>query len=212
MADTKHSLQTYISDMLALEEHVRVPFEAQLKDEDLSSYPTAQTLLRRLSDLSNTHIDALKNLLEQYGGHEAHPVKGAVSATAGFFASAIDKVRKTAVAKGLRDDYTALSLCTVSYSMLLSTANAYGMPDVSALAQQHMRDYAQLIMEIGTAIPEIVVYDLQQTGLDADPSSVSESVSQIESTWRSSASSERGQITTGSIGSGATPSQTSRPV
>ena len=186
--------------MLSLEEHVRLPFEAQLNDKDLASYPTAQTLLRRLSDTSNAHIDALKSLLEQTGGHEAQPVKSAVSATAGFIASAIDKMRKTQIAKGLRDDYTALSLCTVSYSMLLSTANAYGETMVAQTAQQHMRDYAQLIMEIGTAIPEIVVYDLQQTGLDADSSSVSTSRSQVESTWRSAAG-DRGQTTIGSIGS-----------
>jgi hypothetical protein len=185
--------------MLSLEEHVRVPFESQLKDDDLSSYPRAKMLMQQLAQVSNAHIDALKNCLQQYGGHEAHPVKGAVSATAGFFAGAIDKIRKTQIAKALRDDYTAISLCNVSYSMLLATANAYGEPQVAQLAQAHLRDYAQIIMDISTAMPEIVIYDLQQTGLQADASAVSQSKEQIESTWRGAgdAGSTTGELTTG---------------
>lgn len=196
MADTQHSLQTYISDMLALEEHVRVPYEAQLKDDDFSQFPAAKALLQRLSDRSNAHIDALRGALEQEGGHEAHSVKSVVSGAAGAFASAIDMMRKTKVAKGLRDDYTALSLCTASYSMLLTTANAYGKPQIAQLAQSHMRDYAQIIMEIASALPEVVVADLRETGLPADASVADMSRAQIEQTWRSSAASERGEIAT----------------
>ncbi len=207
MADTQHSLQTYVSDMLSLEEHVRIPFEAQLSDGDLASYPGAQTLLRRLSDVSNAHIDSLRALLDEQGGHEAQPVKSGASSVAGFFASAIDKMRKTKIAKALRDDYTALSLCTVSYSMLLTTANAFEEPSVAQVAQQHMRDYAQLIMEIGTAIPDVVVYDLEQTGLAAGPASAGQSRTQIESVWRGSASS---RSTTGELPTETTSSQTLR--
>ena len=201
--------------MLSLEEHIRAPLETQLADEDLGSYPQAQTLLRRMSDLSNRHIDALRQTLKDSGGHEAQPVKGAVSGIAGFFASAIDKMRKTKIAKGLRDDYAALSLCTVSYSMLLSTANAYGEPQIAQLAQDHMQNYAQIVMEIATAMPDIVVYDLQQTGLAADGSSAQTSREQILSTWRRSAEAERagGSSSTGEIGSTeTTTAQTSRSV
>jgi hypothetical protein len=202
MSDTQHSLQTYISDMLALEQHVRIPFDAQLADGDLSNYTTAQALLRRLSDTSNA----------QHGGHEASPVKDAVSATAGFFASAIDKMRKTKIAKALRDDYTAISLCSVSYGMLLSTANAFGKPDVVQLAQRHMRDYAQILMEISDAMPEIVIADLQDTGLSASPAAVEESRSQIEQVWRSSAAAEKSGATTGEIARGTATGQTIRSV
>ncbi|HET7814653.1 MAG TPA: hypothetical protein VFL13_09810 [Candidatus Baltobacteraceae bacterium] len=212
MSDTQHSYQTYISDMLALEQHVRAPFEAQLADGDFEQYATAQALLRRLSDLSNTHIDALKALLDREGGHQASPVKDAVSATAGFFAGAIDKIRKTKIAKSLRDDYTALSLCCVSYGMLLSTANAYGKADGVQLAQQHMRDYAQVLMEISDAMPEIVISDLEETGLDASRAAIEESRTQIEQVWRSSAAAEKGSSTTGEIATGTTTGQTIRSV
>lgn len=212
MSDTQHSLQTYISDMLAVEQHVREPFEAQLKDEGLAQYPSAQTLMRRLSDTSNRHIDALEGLLSAEGGHEAHPMKAAVTQTLGFFASTIDKVRKTGVAKALRDDYTALSLCTVSYSMLLTTANAYGETQVAGLAQQHMRDYAQILMQISDVMPEIVVQDLRDAGLQADVSAIEESRSQVEQTWRSSAAAEHAGSTTGEIVNGTGTARTLRSV
>jgi hypothetical protein len=203
MNDTKHSLQTYISDMLALEQHVRVPFETQLKDADLPKYPSADSLVRRLSDLSNTHIQSLQAALNALGGHEAHAIKGSVSTIEGWFAGAIDKIRKTKIAKALRDDYTALSLCCISYSMLLSTANAYGAPEIAQLAQRHLRDYAQITMEIGLAMPEIVVQDLTETGLSVAAGTAELSRNDIDATWRSSAVATHGQTTTGTIESEA---------
>lgn len=210
MADTQHSLQTYISDMLALEEHVRVPFETQLKDADLPNYAGADAMLRRLSDLSNVHIAALRAELEAAGGHEAHAIKSTVANIEGWFAGTIDKMRKTKIAKALRDDYTALSLCCVSYSMLATTANAYGSAAVTELAVRHMRDYAQAIMEIGLLMPAIVVRDLEQTGMSVSESAISESRQQIESVWRSSAASEA-RTTSGTIETDAAANRSSSP-
>lgn len=184
MTDIQHSLQTYLSDMLALEEHVRIPFETQMKDADLPSYPGADALLRRISDLSNVHIAALRQALESEGGHEAQAVKSTVASIEGWFASTIDKMRKTKIAKALRDDYTALSLCCVSYSMLLSTANAYGSIAVADLALRHMRNYAEAIVEIGLLMPDVVIRDLQQTGVQVDSASAAGSRGQIQAVWR----------------------------
>jgi hypothetical protein len=199
MADTEHALATYISDMLALEEHVHVPFESQLRDADLARYPAADAMVRRLSDLSNTHIQSLQAALEAVGGHEAHAVKSTVANIEGWFASAIDKIRKTKIAKALRDDYTALSLCCVSYSMLLTTANALNAPDVAQLAQRHLRDYAQILMELGVAIPDVVVQDLRETGVSVAEASAGQTRMQIETAWRVSAAAAHGHTETGTI-------------
>ncbi len=134
--------------------------------------------------MCDTHRQALKSALDALGGHEAAPAKNVVTNIEGWFAGAIDKMRKTKVAKSLRDDYTALSLCCISYSMLIATANAYGNLDVAALAQRHLQDYAQLVMEIGEAMPTIVVADLIQTGLNAQTATVDQSRTQIQSAWR----------------------------
>jgi hypothetical protein len=210
MTDIQHSLQTYISDMLALEEHVRIPFETQMKDADLPLYPGADALLRRISDLSNTHIAALKQALETEGGHEAHAVKGTVASIEGWFASAIDKMRKTKIAKALRDDYTALSLCCVSYSMLLTTANAYGSIAVADLALRHMRNYAEAIVEIGLLMPDVVLRDLQETGVQIDTASAAGSRGQIQSVWRPNPI-EQARTTSGTIETDAAANRSSSP-
>jgi hypothetical protein len=203
MTDTEHTLGTYISDMLALEEHVRVPFDGQLRDPDLTNYAGADALLRRLSDLSNTHIQSLQAALKAAGGHEASAAKSTILTIEGWFASAIDKMRKTKIAKALRDDYTALSLCCVSYSMLLATANALGATDIAQLAERHLRDYAQIVMELGLAIPDVVVQDLHETGTAVNDATAPQTRMQIETAWRVSAAAAHGHTETGTIESEA---------
>ncbi len=198
MADSEHSLATYVSDMLALEEHIRVPFGTQVKDKDLSGYPGAGALVQRIEALCTQHIAALKSALDELGGHELSAVKSTVSNIEGWFASAIDVIRKTKVAKALRDDYTALSLCTVSYSMLLTTANAYGNVAIANLALQHLRDYAQAVMQISDAMPAVVLQDLRAVGLEPPSTTTDQIRAAIHEAWRTGP-----QTTTGTIESEA---------
>lgn len=205
MADVQHSLATYVSDMLALEEHVCVPFRTQRDDADFRAVPQAATLAQRLTTLSETHIQTLRSALDALGGHPAHAAKSAVTNIEGWFASAIDKIRKTKVAKGLRDDYTAIALCTASYSMLLTTANAFDNASVAQLAQRHLQDYAQAIVDIGDALPFVVVDDLNQTGMPVDTRIADRSQTEIRSAWRTG---EQATTITGTIESDASLNRT----
>lgn len=200
MVDVQQSLAAYVSDMLALEEHVCVPFRTQQNDADFRSMTQAGALAQRLTSLSETHIQALRSALDSLGGHPAHLAKSAVTNIEGWFASAIDRMRKTKVAKGLRDDYTALALCTASYSMLLTTANAYRNAAVAQLAQRHLQDYTQAIVDIGDALPFIVADDLAQIGASVDSSVAAMSQAQIRAAWRSG---EHATTTIGTIESDA---------
>jgi ferritin-like metal-binding protein YciE len=201
MTDVQHSLATYVSDMLALEEHVCVPFRTQRDDTDVQSFPQASALVQRILTLSETHIQALQSALDALGGHPAHPVKSAFTNIEGWAASAIDKMRKTKVAKALRDDYTALALCTASYTMLLTTAHAFKNEQLAQLALRHLHDYTQAIVDIGDALPLVVVRDLNQTGMPADESIAPRAQSEARAAWRSG---ETATTTTGTIESDAT--------
>lgn len=205
MADVEHSLATYVSDMLALEEHVCVPFRTQRDDADFRGVAQAATLAQRLTSLSETHITALRSALDALGGHPGHAAKSAVTNIEGWFASAIDKMRKTKVAKGLRDDYTAIALCTASYSMLLTTANAFDNAQVAQLAQRHLQDYAEAIVDIGDALPFVVVDDLNQTGMPVDTRIAARSQAEVRAAWRTG---EGATTTTGTIESEATINRT----
>jgi len=160
----QHSIQTYVSDMLALERHIAQPLKRQLDMQDTAKYGGALTVISQLQSLCASHVTALEQCLEQLGGHEASPVKSAWSSLLGAGAAAIDSVRKTKVSKNLRDDYTALSLATISYTMLYTTAAGLGDTLVADLAQRHLADYARLVMQISQIIPDVVLQELRDDG------------------------------------------------
>jgi ferritin-like metal-binding protein YciE len=186
-----HGLATYVSDMLALERHVRVPFETQNHDADFGRYSEAAALESRLSATADSHIAELKNVLESLGGHEASGIKSAVAQIEGVVAGAIDKARKTKVSKALRDDYTALALCCAGYSALLATANGMADGAVAGTASRMLQDYASMVMAIGNALPAVVVEELAATGLDVDPSTAQTSRQQIQQSWTAAGADTR---------------------
>ncbi|MDQ2663545.1 MAG: hypothetical protein M3Y18_05860 [Candidatus Eremiobacteraeota bacterium] len=196
-----HSLATYVSDMLAVERHIRAPFDTQAKDEDFKKYARARELVSRLSSLSDQHVQSLKTCLDGLGGHEASPIKSAVLNFEGLVASAIDKVRKTKVSKALRDDYTALSLCCISYELLLATANGMNDTQVAALAERHLTEYSSIIMDISDCVPDVVLGELRDTGVSVDESAGAASARAVESAWRRAAQKRLGGSHGGANGS-----------
>ncbi len=194
--------------MLALERHVRVPFETQAGDRDFDAFDRAGALVRELAETSNAHIDRLDRCLENLGGHEASPVKSAVAQVEGAVAGAIDKMRKTKVSKALRDDYTALALCCAGYSALLATANAFDDATVASAAEELLEDYARLVMRIGETLPAVVVEELRALGLRVDATSAHESRRLVSGAWRGSAREVRQDAGTGSRGTIGAPGTT----
>jgi len=159
-----HSIQTYVSDMLALERHIAQPLHRQLGMPDAARYPAAHATIAQIANLADAHVTALEQALATLGGHEADPIKSAWSELLGWGAAAIDAVRKTKISKSLRDDYTALNLAAVSYTMLHATAIGVGEPAVAELARTHLADYARMVMAINQVMPELVLQELTDDG------------------------------------------------
>lgn len=183
----QHSIATYVSDMLALERHIRIPFDTQKNDSDFNEYADSAQLVTRLAEMSDTHIEQLKAALSDLGGQEISPIKSAVAEVEGVVAGAIDKIRKTKVSKALRDDYTALALCCAGYSALLATANGMGDSRIADLAERMLSDYSQLVMEIGETLPLVVVTELRAIGLDVQTATAQTSRERIQKAWSSGA-------------------------
>jgi len=93
-------------------------------------------------------------------GSGAGAVKEAVAAAAGFLAGLYGKVRKHAVSRILRDDYTALSLACTAYSMLYTTGVALRSEPTTTLALHHLRAVTPLLMTLSHIIPGVVVAEL----------------------------------------------------
>jgi ferritin-like metal-binding protein YciE len=184
--DERHALQTYLSDALALERHIAQPLGRQQDMGDASRYGDAAAIISELKTTTDAHVRALEARLDELGGHAASPVKSAWSQLLGAGAAAIDSARKTKISKSLRDDYTALSLATISYTMLNATALALGDRDTAALAKSHLQDYAGTIMDISDAMPAVVLEELRDDGEKVNTDAAELARENATSAWRSS--------------------------
>jgi ferritin-like metal-binding protein YciE len=160
----RHTVATYLSDMLALEQHINAPIESQLNSKDHNGNPDAIRIIRAIKSMGDNHIAALDVQLKAAGGSSAHGLKSAWSQLLGGGAAAINNVRKTKISKSLRDDYTALGLAAISYTMLHATATGLGDESTAALAKRHLDDIAPIIVDISTTIPTVVLQELQDDG------------------------------------------------
>lgn len=181
---TKPTMNTYVSDMLALERHLLQPLESQAKDEDVSKSTHASRVVEEALTLTRAHIDALDKRLEAIGGHAGSPVKSAVASALGVAASAIGGVRKTNVSKDLRDDNAALALASAGYTMLHTTALALGDTTTASLAQKHLADTATVVMRLSAALPIVVLAELREEGVAIDASVTAEAERNVENAWR----------------------------
>jgi hypothetical protein len=180
--DRNDTINSYITDMLSLEDHIEKAIRGQLTD--LKDHPDVVTELRKLHRTIEHHVSDLRGLSERRNAVGlVEKVKRAGSAVAGVGAGLIDLVRTEGLPKNLRDDYTAFSLATIGYVMLHTTALSLDDREVAELAQQHFRDYAHAITRIHALIPEAVVRSLQADGLPARNEVLSQVHRTVEEVW-----------------------------
>jgi ferritin-like metal-binding protein YciE len=182
--DADEAINSYVTDMLALERHIQTALEGQIEDLD-EDYPDVVRHLRVIEREIDGHIDSLQMLSErraEIGQGLADVVKRAGSAVLGAGAAAIDFVRGEKLPKNLRDDYTAMSLAVIGYVMLHTTALSLGDKEIAGLAQRHLRDHARNVMLLQNVIPGAVVSFLRNDGL-APRDVLSEVSRNVRSVW-----------------------------
>ncbi len=181
----KHSLQAYVSDLLALEQHIGKPLDGQLASDATKQYAQALTVVQSIKTQNDAHQAALKQCLDNLGGHPASPVKSAWSSLLGGAAAAIGAARKTKVTKWLRDDYTALNLAAMSYTLLHATAVGLGDAATAAVAKQGLTDYARSVMQINQCIPDVVLGELTEDGETVQTGAAETIRRQTNEVWKS---------------------------
>ena len=162
--DERHTIATYLSDMLALEQHINTPIASQLNSKDHNASPEAIRIIQTIKSMTDNHIAALDAQLKAAGGSASHGVKSAWSQLLGGGAAAVNQIRKTKISKSLRDDYTALGLAAISYTMLHATAAGLGDQSTASLAKRHLDDITPIIVDISKTIPTVVLQELQDDG------------------------------------------------
>lgn len=182
--DKDEAINSYITDMLSLEEHIEKAVRGQL--EDLEDYPEVTRDLKQILRKVEQHTSDLRELSERRKAKgPADAIKRAGSALLGLGAAAVDLVRTEGLPKNLRDDYTAFSLATIGYVMLHTTALSLEEREVAELARQHFADYANAVTLLHNVIPGAVVRFLQEEGLPARESVLPEISRTLEEIWHS---------------------------
>ena len=190
--DRNEAINSYITDMLALEEHIEKAIKGQLTD--LKDYPEVLAALRDIHTKVEHHMSDLRAVSDQRkAGGVVESVKRAGSAVAGVAAGVIDLIRTEGLPKNLRDDYTAFSLANIGYVMLHTTALAFEDQEVADLAHQHLRDYTEAVIRLNRLIPAAVVRLLEQQGLPVRADIVSEVNSNVAEAWKQTSDSPSAQ-------------------
>ncbi len=181
--DERHAIATYLSDMLALERHIAAPIDSQVGSEDHQAYPEAMTIFNKIKAFTANHITALEVQVKRVGASPASGVKSAWASMLGSGAAAVNQVRKTKVSKSLRDDYTALGLAAISYTMLHTTALGLGDSATAQLAKRHLDDITPVIVEISKTMPQVVLGELKDDGENVQVTAAEVSKQQTGQSW-----------------------------
>jgi ferritin-like metal-binding protein YciE len=201
MKDNREALRPYLADMAAVEKHILEAVERQRNDDDVKQFPDALQIVGRIESTLKNHVQSLESHLEGYsGGSAAGAVKEAVTGVLGAIAGVYDKIRKDAASRALRDDYTALSLASVSNGMLHATALGLSQGTVAELAKRHLEEINALIMDLGLVLPRIVLKELSFEGYPVETGVAEKAVQNVRESWNRNATHETAGTGTSSFG------------
>jgi hypothetical protein len=182
--DTRDNLRPYVADMSAVITHIQEAVERQKNDDDFKQIPQALEVVTRLDTVLKSQAQALESHLEKFpGGGVAGAVKSTVTGVLGAFAGLYDKVRSETASRGLRDDYTALSLAAISYTMLHTSALALGDGTTADLALRGLKEIAPIIMQLSEVVPHAVVRELAADGKTLDTGIVKRAIDATQEAW-----------------------------
>jgi ferritin-like metal-binding protein YciE len=187
MKERSETLQKYVSDMMAVEDHIANAVKRQAEDKDVYKHnPQASQIIQSIAQMTEQHSQHLNRHLEALGGDPAKGIKEVATAAMGAIAGMYDKVRNETVSKMLRDDYTALNLAAVGYTMLHTTGLALQDQSTADLALRHLQHYTPIIMQINQIIPNVVVADLRDTIPTLNEASIQQAMQNTQDAWRPS--------------------------
>jgi hypothetical protein len=181
---TTETLIKYLTDMHAGEVQLLHTLNGQVKNSDLAHYGEASAILERLQLRTENAISTLAIEIEELRGSPRGSFKDGVTAAAGAVLGAIAHTRSHHVTKMLRDDYTTLSLLSISYELLHATGNALQSPQVASIALSGLKEVSGFIMEISQAIIPVAVEELSTTN-EIDPAVIELTQKNIIEAWKS---------------------------
>jgi ferritin-like metal-binding protein YciE len=185
MKSSKEILQDYASDMLGIEKHIVGAIERQVADDRVKAYEEAHEVLKDIEQRLKFHISALEQYLSSLGtGSSESMLKKAATTVTGAATGLYNSMRgDDPVIRNLRDDYTALNLAAISYTMLHTTALANKDFELANLALKHLKELTPIIVKLSQVIPSVQVKELRIEGKTIDTSVAREAIANTQKAW-----------------------------
>ena len=184
--DRTSILNTYVTDMNAVETHIHAAVERQLESDDTRRYPDAVRVLTALKTALAAHTTALSRYNDQTeGGGFLEATKEALGSALGVAAGLYDQVRTDKVSRMIRDSYTATSLAAISYHMLYTTALGLKDAEVSSLALSHLKDLSPILVDLSKVVCTVVADELEDEDKVYTSSVGEQAVRDTQEAWSS---------------------------
>lgn len=155
----KDSLKTYTSDLLALETHFLNAVKKQKSSESVKDEIVID-LLHELDKIISKNTSELESYLDSFEDKTLDDIKSKLASFAGSVAGLIDNARSDTVSKIVRDNYTALSMITVGYTMLHTLALANDDESLAEISENHLKECTNMVTEISKVVPLAVANEV----------------------------------------------------
>jgi len=155
----ENSIKTYTSDLLALETHFLNAVKKQKSSESVKDEIVID-LLHELDKTISKNTSELETYLDSFEDKTLNDIKSKLASFAGSVAGLIDNARSDTVSKIVRDNYTALSMITVGYTMLHTLALAYGDESLAEISENHLKECTNMVTEISKVVPLAVANEV----------------------------------------------------
>ncbi|GAC1317213.1 MAG: hypothetical protein NVSMB2_10700 [Chloroflexota bacterium] len=165
--NSRKYITKYVEDLHSLVSHGLQPVGHQVESAAKRNHLDAANLIAQLQTTLQEHERVLQDRMKALGTSPTTAIQDAAASVTGFVAGLYNQVRTEAVSKSLRDDYTFVSHCSISWMMLMTTARALGDHDTEEMAERGYRDTARLVMQIDRVMPSLVCEELKQDGFAA---------------------------------------------
>jgi len=185
MKDRNVILHKYASDMLGIEKHFLDVLRYQVSDTRIKDYKEAHALVIRIQDMLKDHLRLLESYIEKLGVETTTTtLKKAATKVTGVTAGLYNLMRREdSVTRNMRDNYTALNMTAISYTMLHSTALALDDGELAGLTLKNLKELTPLVVETSRAIPAVVIEELSVEGKALDTMVIQKAIENTQEAW-----------------------------
>jgi hypothetical protein len=181
----------YVNDLIAAHRHTLEAVRRHERDDDLHVVPGAHAAVSALAAGLERHIALLESRAQAMGGQGVvGNLKEALTTVTGTLTGLYGAVRSETPSRMLRDDATAANFLMTCTTMLYATARALGDNTTAGAAEDIMKRFPPLIMELQGVLPEAVVIDVSKDHPGANPAADEETVRQVKIAWRSASTTK----------------------